>query len=355
MDYTIVSARSKLLKKVQNLGDSASSTVGFLPREAFLDYARKGHILALTEDDELLAYVMYRYRKNAIVIVQLCVSPLHKGKGFAKLLVNELFEREKDCISHMQLSCRRDYNLENFWMSLGFTPIDERKGRATTRTTVLTTWIRRNTECQDIFALLSEVDKQRTQVVVDTNIVIDLYGSSNNESKTLTQSFLAGYAEFRISKYVLDEINRNDDPAVRKAHRDYAKAQFALTETTDRDLFRTVQTDLLQYKPSIEFSNTWFDICHIADAVAAGAVVFITRDSAWLNTDIAEHIFAKYNLDIMSPGEFVNSVDELVSPSDYAPIKLAGLNLDFSKMQHGDYPTVLNTFFDKYGEKKKRV
>ena len=90
----------------------------------------------------------------------------------------------------------------------------------------------------------------------------------------------------------------------------------------------------------------------VADAIAAGAVVFITRDSAWLNTDIAEYIFAKYNLDIMSPGEFVNSVDELVSPSDYAPIKLAGLNLDFSKMQHSDYPTVLNTFFDKYGEKK---
>lgn len=352
MDYTVVSARSKLLKKVQNLGDSASSTVGFLPREAFVDYAQKGHILALTEDDELLAYIMYRYRKNAIVIVQLCVSPLHKGKGFAKLLVNELYEREKDCISHMQLSCRRDYNLENFWMSLGFTPIDERKGRATTRDTVLTTWIRRNTECQDIFALLSEVDKQRTQVVVDTNIVIDLYDNSNNESKTLTQSFLAGYAEFRISKHVLDEINRNDDPTVRNAHRDYAKAQFALTETTDSDLFKTVQADLLQRKPSIEFSNTWFDICHIADAVASGAVVFITRDSAWLNTDIAEYIFVKYNLDIMSPGEFVNSVDELVSPSDYAPLKLAGLNLDFSKMQHGDYPTVLNTFFDKYGEKK---
>ena len=100
MDYSVVSARSKLLKKVQNLGDSASSTVGFLPREAFVDYAKKGHILALTENDELLAYIMYRHRKNAIVIVQLCVSPLHKGKGFAKLLVNELFEREKDCISH---------------------------------------------------------------------------------------------------------------------------------------------------------------------------------------------------------------------------------------------------------------
>ena len=296
--------------------------------------------------------IMYRYKKNAIVIVQLCVSPQHKGKGLAKLLVNELFEREKDCISHMQLSCRRDYNLENFWMSLGFTPIDERKGRATTRNTVLTTWIRRNTECKDIFALLSEVDAQRTQVVVDTNIVIDLYDGSNSESKTLSQNFLANYVEFRISKYVLVEINCNDDPNVRKSHRDYAKAQFALTDTTDSDLFKTVQADLLQRKPSIEFSNTWFDICHIADAIAAGAVVFITRDSAWLNTNIAKYIFTKYNLDIMSPGEFVNAVDELTSPSDYAPIKLAGLNLDFSKMQHGDYPTVLNTFFDQYGEKK---
>lgn len=352
MDFTVVSARSKLLKEVQDLGDSASSTVGFLPREAYADYAQKEHILAVTEGDGLLAYIMYRYKKNGIVIVQLCVSPQHKGRGFAKLLVNELFEREKDCISHMQLSCRRDYNLENFWMSLGFTPIDERVGRSTTRTTVLTTWIRKNTECKDIFALLSEVDKQRTQVVVDTNIVIDLYDGSNNETKTLTQSFLADYVEYRISKYVLDEINRNDDPNVRKSHRDFAKTQFTLTETTDSDLFKTVQADLLQRKPSLEFSNTWFDICHIADAIAAGAIVFVTRDSAWLNTDIAEYIFTEYNLDIMSPGEFVNAVDELTSPSDYAPIKLAGLNLDFSKMQHSDYPTVLNTFFDKYGEKK---
>ena len=352
MDCISISVKSKWLEQVQDLGDSASNTVGFLPREAFADYARKGQILALIEDDELLAYIMYRYKKSAIVIVQLCVSPQHKRKGLAKRLVNELFEREKDCISHMQLSCRRDYGLENFWMSLGFTPIDERAGRATTRSTILTTWIRRNTECKDIFALLSEVDNQRTQAVLDTNIVIDLYDGSNNESKTLTQSFLAGYADFRISKYVLDEINRNDDPKIRNSHRDYAKAQFPLTEATDNHQFKVIQADLLQRKPSPEFSNTWFDICHIADAIADGASVFITRDSAWLNTDIAEYIFTEYNLDIMSPGEFVNAVDELTSPSDYAPIKLAGLNLDFSKMQHGDYPIVLNTFFDKYGEKK---
>ena len=42
MDFAVVSAKSKLLKKVQNLGDSASSTVGFLPCEAFAYYARKG-------------------------------------------------------------------------------------------------------------------------------------------------------------------------------------------------------------------------------------------------------------------------------------------------------------------------
>lgn len=352
MEFIVVSNRSKWLKRIQDLGDSASGTVGFLPREAFADYARKGHVLALVEEDELLAYVMYRYKKSALIIVQLCVSPQHKRKGLAKRLVNELFEREKDSISHMQLSCRRDYGLENFWMSIGFAPIDERAGRATTRSTILTTWIRRNTECKDIFALLSEVDKQRTLAVLDTNIVIDLYDGSNNESKTLTQSFLDGYADFRISKYVLDEINRKDDPNIRNTHRDYAMAQFLLIEAVDDCQFKAIQADLLRRKPSVEFSNTWFDICHIADAIVAGASVFITRDSAWLNTDIAEYIFTEYNLDIMSPGEFVNAVDELTSPSDYAPIKLAGLNLDFSKMQHSDYPAVLNTFFEKYGEKK---
>lgn len=68
MGYTVVSARSKLLKKVQNWGDSTSSTVGFLSREAFVDYAQKGRILALTEDDELLACIVYRYRKNTMIV-----------------------------------------------------------------------------------------------------------------------------------------------------------------------------------------------------------------------------------------------------------------------------------------------
>lgn len=63
MNYTIVSARSKWLKKVQDLGDIASGTVGFLPREAFADYAKKEQILALIEDDSLLAYIMYRHKK----------------------------------------------------------------------------------------------------------------------------------------------------------------------------------------------------------------------------------------------------------------------------------------------------
>ena len=88
MEFIVVSNRSKWLKRVQDLGDSASGTVGFLPREAFADYARKGHVLALVEEDELLAYVMYRYKKSALIIVQLWVAPQHKRKGLAKWIHN---------------------------------------------------------------------------------------------------------------------------------------------------------------------------------------------------------------------------------------------------------------------------
>ena len=77
MDIRIINHKSKWLKKVQDLGDTASSTVGFLPRDAYFDYARRNQILAVIDNDELLAYTMFRFRKSSIVIVHLCVAPLY--------------------------------------------------------------------------------------------------------------------------------------------------------------------------------------------------------------------------------------------------------------------------------------
>lgn len=353
MEIQIIDQKSKWLSAVQNLGDTASSTVGFLAREAYTDYARKGHILVAVEGEQLVAYTMFRFKKNSIVIVHLCVDSKHRGRGIPSQMIEWLLEQNKDYVSNIQLACRRDYNLEKFWQKLGFTAVAEKAGRATKERTILTVWVRENPNCKDLFASLAGTNTDKILVVLDTNIVIDLCNRDNNESNYLLQSYLGTYAEFRITKYLLNEINRNNDSVLRNKHRDYAKEHYLTLENVDEELFQRVKTELLEQRHATENSNMWYDIVHIAQAVAAGAGVFVTRDGGWLNNEISEYIENLYGLRILSPGEFINSVDELNSPSDYSPIKLAGLNLEYSKMQSSDFSLVVSTFFQKSGLRKK--
>ena len=91
-----VNSNSPFLEAVVALGDTARDTVGFLPREAFLDYARKEQIIACVEGKRLLGYLLFRRGKAVITIVQLCVNKLNRKSGIARQLVDELFETCRD-------------------------------------------------------------------------------------------------------------------------------------------------------------------------------------------------------------------------------------------------------------------
>ena len=352
MDIQIINQKSKWLRTVQDLGDTASNTVGFLPREAYVDYARKENILVVTENEQLLAYTMFRFKKSSIVIVHLCVDPRFRGQGIPSKMIDWLIAQNCEYVSHIQLACRRDYQLEKFWQKLGFSAIGEKAGRAEKNRTVLTIWVRENPECRDLFAALSSAETDKALVVLDTNIVIDLCDGDDSESNYLLQNYLGTYAEFRITKYVFNEINQNNDAGIRNSHRNYAKEHYPTLENVDEDLFQNVKTELLGKRPAAENSNMWYDIVHIAQSVAAGAEVFITRDGGWLNNELSEYVYQQYGVRILSPGEFVNSIDELTSPTDYSPLKLAGLSLKYSKLQNADFSVTVSSFFQKSGLKK---
>ena len=352
MEIQIINQKSKWLSAVQDLGDTASSTVGFLAREVYSDYARKGHILVAIEGEQLLTYTMFRFKKNSIVIVHLCVDPKHRGKGIPSKLIDWLIDQNKEYISHVRLACRRDYNLDRFWQKLGFSAVSEKAGRATKDRTILTIWVRENPDCKDLFASFSGVDSDKALVVLDTNIVIDLCDGDNNESNYLLQNYLGTYAEFQITKYVVNEINQNNNSAVRNKHRDFAKEHYPALDNVDDEIFQKVKATLLEKRNAVENSNMWYDVIHIAQAIAAGAEVFITRDGGWLNNEYSGYVEQQYGLRIMSPGEFISSVDELNSPSEYSPLKLVGLSLEYSKMASSDFSTTVSTFFQKYGVKK---
>ena len=89
MRFLTIDESSQWLGDVQKLGDDSRLTLGFMPAQAFVDYAKRKQILALIIDDELAAYTMFRYKKTSLIIVHLCVSAKHRGHGNAKELMND--------------------------------------------------------------------------------------------------------------------------------------------------------------------------------------------------------------------------------------------------------------------------
>lgn len=136
MQYSIVK-KERFISEVQKLGDANRKTLGFLPAGAFEEYAAKGHIIAAIENSHVCGYLLYRYKRTKIVIVHMCVSAEFRSKGIATDLLSAL-EKQEPYYSELQLSCRRDYHLDCFWQSLGFTALAERDGRATVSKSILT-------------------------------------------------------------------------------------------------------------------------------------------------------------------------------------------------------------------------
>lgn len=355
MKFVTIDENSKWLSAVQKLGDDSRLTLGFMPAQAFVDYAKRKQILGLIINGELIAYTMFRYKKTSLIIVHFCVSTKHRGHGYAKKLMSALYQQEKDYVSQFMLSCRRDYNLDKFWYSLGFAPMAEKSGRASKSNSILTTWIRPNSECQSLFTAAFDNDAEKIRAVLDSNIVIALCSENEIEVNALTQDFLSNYVEYYVSTEVFNEVNKQSDPKIRNKSRDFIKSWFSIIPSYNEQLYAEVKNYLLSLKYAEEYSNTWHDISHISYAIAFDADVFITRDATWLNTAISDAIFERYGFRILSPAELIRHIDEIDSPSSYSPQKLVGLNLEYSEMKAEDFPVVSDTFYRQYSTGKKSV
>jgi ribosomal protein S18 acetylase RimI-like enzyme len=79
---TPISVDSPFLIRVIEIGDKYSKTLGFFPREAFKEQARKGLILGyIIENRYLAGYLLYRISKNIVTIVHLCIDEPYRGQG----------------------------------------------------------------------------------------------------------------------------------------------------------------------------------------------------------------------------------------------------------------------------------
>lgn len=350
--FEYITPTSPLLKSVQDLGDHCRNTVGFLPREAFFDYAKQNGILALTQNGTLLGYVMFRFGRNDIIVVQLCVAPEYRKMGIAKQIIQKLSgDYFHSNISGITLNCRRDYHLESVWQGLGFCPVNEKLGRATNRKTRLTTWFLKNPQSVNLFNLVPDSAEDKFIVFLDTNIAIEMAKHSAGEQYPLLADYIPLFAKYFIPGDVMYELNKYENEAQRKHNLDYSREHFQVVYENTLNNLSEIEKELLSWRP-VTSPNSTRDLKHIAAAIAYAANIYITDDSEWLRDSFKHKVFDEYSLQIMNASQFVLFLAEQNNFSSFLPYRLAGLSIRHQRVTANELSSIV-TDLHEFSKQKK--
>ncbi|MFL6623630.1 MAG: PIN domain-containing protein [Sulfurifustis sp.] len=180
-------------------------------------------------------------------------------------------------------------------------------------------------------------------VVIDANIFFDFVSEDDidsEESRALIADWMLANIELCVTPELLNEIDRQDDAAVR--HRERKRAMnFRLIESSPsaREEAEIVLKGLL---PSPLGPQDESDLRQLAYAIAGDAKFFVTRDDYLLS--LADPIYAKFGVWVLRPAELVIHLDTLESETDYLPVRLAGTSLSTRLITTGELERLVNVF-----------
>ncbi len=351
MQIIEIDTTSQYLKNIKELWRANSKTLGFFPEGAFYEHAsHKNIVAAISETGILEGYLLYRVVRRGkmwpgVTIVHLCIDETFRNQGVGKILIEYLCNKTKQDHLGIGLWCRRDYAAHSFWQKAGFIPIADRYGRSGES---LTFW------WMD-FGLPSlfnqPKDETKVQVVIDTNVFYDLQDDAsikNEESKSLFADWLTDEIIILITDEVYNEINRSSDPIQREKRRGFANGFQHLQ--TEQEKVREIIASLTSAFPSLLVQQDISDVRQIAHTVAGGVNFFITRDQRLLS--LADNLYEKFNIRLLSPGYFIGQLDEVIREAEYQPTRMAGTNINGSKIRSTDQQILEENFLcSKRGEK----
>lgn len=284
-------------------------TLGFLPDEGFRQRAGKGTLLAARVAGELVGYVLFDLPSNKVKLVHLCVRRNLRGTGVARTLVSEVSARYQQR-QGIELACRRDYEEANkVWRKLGFLPLSERAGRSHARLP-LTIWFRDHGH-PDLF---SEVPSGREMAVLDHTIVIDKATDFSGEGKhsrpLFEDAWVAELVELYVTGEVYVEVDRQQDPTIRRNSRREA-------DSLRRLRVPRTWTPLLDAARQVAPKAGHSDHNHLAQAAAGGADYFVTRDDGILKA--APAIGRELELQVVRPEALIKELDRRRFSDRYEP------------------------------------
>ncbi|MGH8017880.1 MAG: GNAT family N-acetyltransferase [Opitutaceae bacterium] len=317
------------------------------PEGAFEACAIDGHLLgAVAPDGSLVGYLAYRMQRrlNHIAIVHLCVGNSHRGKGVSDALFESLKSTaESLMLDGIRLKCRRDYHADPMWKRMGLVARGESPGRGADGTT-LTLWVFDFHRPTLFSAVAASTEEPAIKAVLDANVFFDLHpngGPRNEEALPL----LEPWVEHEVDLCVVDEIHNEIDrcrSAERRKHLHEICHRFNELHCAEGEWRRCLVEIEKILGPCPAKANDEADRRQLAKTVAAGAQVFLTRDTELLAA--ASEIEAAFGVRVMRPSELLSSLDETERALAYQPARLAGTNLAFKALPADEIDGCLEAF-----------
>lgn len=358
MTIEFINNHHPLYPAVKQMGKKYNATLGFMPEGGFDDYAVEKCIIIASEGDHLLGYLMFRQtsRYGRIAIVHLAVDEPYRGQGVSTALLDSLRERYKDSGAHgIVLNCRKDFaKPSRLWERYGFVAMGQKRSRSFD-THYLTTWWY-DFRQRDLFTLAYE-ESDKVRALMDANIIMKLRDVElDNESlvpkedpRCLLADWLVEETDLCYASEIFNEIYR--DANLDRSQRtnaflsNFTQAPYDVEEQkmTAKELKKilTGRTD-----------NDESDRKQVASCIAAGIPYFITYDAEIIKKK--DEIADAYDIEILTPQEFLIKIDQLLHSEKYAPVLLRGVAWHtVSKLKNKDLKKCVETFRNVRQEERK--
>lgn len=358
MTIEFIDNKNKFFSDVKTLGKKNSSTLGFMPEGGFEDHAKKRCIIIAIDNEALCGYIMYREvpRYSRISIVHLCVDNKYRGKGLTKRLLDALRLKYENSYNYhgILLSCRDDYKAaSNMWKKYGFVPRDEVRSRSIENHSLKKWWYDFNR--QDLFSL-ADVTTSKIRALLDANIIIKLRDSANTYEPTedprcIMADWLIEETELYYAPEMYNEIDRdtNRQRAIRTKQflRNFVEAKHDVEQAKQ---IANELSVIIQGKTDNDIS----DRKQLATCIAAEIKYFITFDKGIIAAK--DKIESLYDVDIITPQEFVIAIDKLVHKETYSPRNLQGAVLHaMSKLSNEEIEVCIDEFWHRKGHEDKKA
>lgn len=236
------------------------------------------------------------------------------------------------------------------WKRLGFVPLDEKEGRGRSRRPLIRLYFDHGHP--HLFSESVQARAEATIVaVMDLNVAIQLQDldPEDTEIAAIQAGWLLEEVSLWITDEALAEVTRQPDRQERRRRTAFLRSQNALPRVRPaEDKAFGLLEQLMGTPRKVQDSS---DLRQLAQSIAGGADVFLTRDGGLLRH--AERIAEQFGVEVFRPLDLLLSLDQVARKNDYAPVRLHGTSLSCERPGQPALEGLIDRFLN-YGAGEKR-